>query len=70
MSAAILASLPTIFDLINKLAPGFQYLIQYVKEIRTVLTQSGEWTAALETQFLESLIATHDDPKWQPDNPA
>jgi hypothetical protein len=67
MSALIIQSLPEIFNLITKMAPGFTHLVNYVREVRRSLQQSAEWTPELEQQWTASLLATNQDPAYRPD---
>ena len=66
---AILALLPSILALIPTIGAGVKYIIDFIASIRVVAQQSGEWTPELETQFLNALLATRNDPAWQPDPP-
>lgn len=65
--AAALLLLPEIMQIISVAGPGVQYLIQWVTTIRTAAQATGEWTAAMETAFLESLLAGAQSKAWTPD---
>ena len=67
MNPAVIAAIPVVLDLITKLAPGFQHLINWIMGIRTVLAQDSAWTPELENAFIASLIATKTDAAYQPD---
>lgn len=69
MPAAILAILPQIIALIPIITTGVEHIIAWINSIRTAAQQTGQWTPALETAFLEALIATKLDPAYQPDAP-
>ena len=64
---AVIAALPTIFELIRLAVPGVQNLIQWVLAVRTTLQQNAAWTPELEEAFIASLVATKTDPAYQPD---
>ena len=65
--AAILALLPGVIALIPTISSGVQSIIALVNSIRKAAQQSGEWTPDLDRQFMDALIATATDPKWQSD---
>ena len=64
---AALALLPLILQYLPTVTVGIEHLIAWISGVRTAAKQSGEWTPEMETDFLEALIATKNDPAYQPD---
>lgn len=64
---AALALLPTILEYIPKVETGVEQLIAWVKGVRAAAQQAAVWTPALETSFLEAILATKTDPAYQTD---
>lgn len=67
MTAAALAALPTVFQLISLGVVGVQHLIAWVESIRSAAQQTGEWTKELNDAYIAALLATRQDPAWQQD---
>ena len=65
--AAILALLPGLIALIPTITTGIGQLIAFIAAIRTAAQQSGEWTPALETAFVDALIAKGSTDAWKTD---
>ena len=65
--AALLALLPGLISLIPTISTGIQHLIAFIATIRTAAQQSGEWTPALEAQFVDALIAKGSTDAWKTD---
>lgn len=66
MNAAI-AALPTILALIQVAVPGVESLIAWVASLRASATPTGAWTAQMESDFLNSLVAMSKSHAWTPD---
>ena len=64
---AILALLPQIFALLPTVTTGVEHLIAWIESIRASAQQSGEWTPELDDQYRASLLATRNNPAYQPD---
>ena len=58
----ILATLPAV-------TVGISHLIAWVRMMRDVSKQSGEWTDEQEHAYLMSLAGKSEAPAWQPDGP-
>jgi hypothetical protein len=65
--SAIIALLPGIIALIPTITTGIASLIAFISSIRTAAQQTGEWTPALESLFLDSLIAKGSTDAWKTD---
>jgi hypothetical protein len=64
---AALALLPIILQYLPQVTVGVEQLIAWINSIRSAASQTGEWTDVLEAQYRASLLATVNDPAWQPD---
>lgn len=60
LAQQILAVLPLITTGVNE-------LVAWIKTVRTTAQQTGEWTAAAEAAYKESLLASAQDPANKPD---
>jgi hypothetical protein len=65
--AAIIALLPQLIALIPTISTGVSNLITFIASVRTAATQTGDWTPALEAQFVAALIASGSSHAWQTD---
>lgn len=64
---AFLAILPQLLSLLPTAVVGVEHLIALISAIRTAAKQSGEWTADMETAFVQSLMERAKLAKYQPD---
>lgn len=65
--AAILLLLPQLIALIPTVATGVGALINFIAQVRTAAQQSGEWTPALETAFVNAVIVKASTDAWKTD---
>lgn len=66
MSAA-LALIPQLIALIPLVESGASELIGFISKVRVAAQQTGEWTPAMETAFLESLLKMGQGRAWMTD---
>ena len=67
MPAALVAILPTLIQLIPVVTAGVENLIAFIQSIRTAAQQTAEWTPAMESAFLDALLARANSPAYKPD---
>ena len=65
MSAIAIAQIA--IQLLPTVETGVSELISFINTVRSAAQQSGEWTAAIEAAYRESLFATTSDPAYKPD---
>ena len=63
----LLALLPQLLALLPTITVGVEHLFAWIVSIRAAAQQSGEWTADMETAFVNSLIARATKSWYQPD---
>lgn len=64
---ALLLLLPQLIALIPTITTGVGSLISFIASIRTAAQQTGEWTPALETAFVNAVIAKASTNAWKTD---
>lgn len=64
---ALLLLLPQFISLIPTVTTGVGSLISFIASIRTATQQTGEWTPALETSFVNAVIAKASTAAWMTD---
>lgn len=64
----ILAALPTLYPLIKTGIGDVVSLISYARSVRAAAQQTGEWTPAMEAQFLAEEIGHAGERPYQPDS--
>ncbi|MGO8839462.1 MAG: hypothetical protein ACLP7I_12020 [Limisphaerales bacterium] len=63
-TALALANL--IIPLLPTITTGVENLISFIRSVRTASQQTGEWTAAMETNFRGALLVLGKDPAFLP----
>lgn len=64
---AALALVATILPLLPTIEADISGLIQFISGVRSAAKQSGEWTNAQESAFVDALIASAKTRAWTPD---
>lgn len=62
-----LALAQVIIPLLPIIAGDVTHLVDWIKGVRGAAMQSGEWTAAIEGAFRQSLINSGEDPAYHLD---
>lgn len=65
--AATLLIVNGLLPLLPSITTGAAELWKFITTVRTAAQQSNEWTPALETAYQQALLATANDPAYQPD---
>lgn len=60
LAQALIAALPTI-------SVGVTHLIDWIGAVKKAAQQNAAWTPEMEQAFVNALLATKNDPAYQPD---
>lgn len=58
----------TIISALPQITVGVEHLMSWIREMRSAGQRTGEWTPAMETQFLDALLSRRYDAAYKEDS--